>query len=343
MIQSVRLDDPNTSGMDWISVFSQNEEEQRTLAHPFSFARAHFVAQKEGCTVGRISANRSPSQPKRGYFGFFDVDPDLGKETSLCAALLLESAESWLRAQGVEQVFGPVNYSTLFDYRVRLDSDLEARESPRFSWEPNQPESQLQWLHESGYQLHEEYRSTAFRDSGLVLPVSENRYREAMDSGFTVRPIRQDKEKSGILESDLRALFKINSKSFQESFLSEPFDLKAYQQLNIPRYEKLLSDLSFFIVSPGGEEIGYFFLFVDQGYLVWKTLAILPEYQKAGLAGFGIHYAIQTANARGISKVVTALIRKGAPSESLLEKAAPLRLWTHRYGVFNKSLLPSSL
>ncbi len=318
-----------------VKTFARTEGERAALTYPFEFKRNHFLALLQGTVVGRISANLSASDPKRGYFGFFDVNCGSDVLNRECAKGLLASAELWLSSQGADHVVGPVNYSTLFEYRLRLDEGNDPEASPVFSWEPPRRKGFIAWLQGSGYELLEEYHSRAFRDPRLVLPFSQRRYDEALASGFKTRPI----EFSGAESPDLRALFRINSSSFQESFLSEPFDFRAYTTLNIPKHSSLLSEFSFFILNPRGQEVGYFFTFPDQGYLVCKTIAVLPEYQKAGLASFGIHHAISLANEKGINRVVSALIRRGAPSESLLSKAESLMIWEHRYGVFSKKLL----
>ena len=67
-------------------------------------------------------------------------------------------------------------------------------------------------------------------------------------------------------------------------------------------------------------------------------MAILPEYQKAGLASFGIHHSLMLAEKYGIQKVIAALIRNGAPSEVLLKRAESFLIWEHRYAVFEKSI-----
>jgi len=317
--------------------FAENAREREILAYPFGFERSHFIAVRGGKKVGRISANLSLQNPERGYFGFFSCNPQ-EVEAKDAARTLFEVSENWLTRRGVKQVVGPVNYSTLFDYRFKLpsvgsDPSLGPKAS-RFFWEPGQPEVYLEWVRNAGYRILEEYHSIAYQDPASVLPISEKRYQEALDMGFSVRPIRIVDQDRG----DLETLARINAESFQQSFLAEPLDRDAYLKLNVPQYVSLLSEFSFFILNPKKEEVGYFFLFEDQGYLVWKTLAILPAYQKAGLAGFGIHHALTLAKSKGINRLISALIRSGAPSEALLLKAAHLKLWEHRYGVFKKDL-----
>ncbi len=318
-----------------VEVFPHNEGERELIAYPFDFDRAHFIALEDGRRIGRISANTSKRDPGRGYFGFFHVEETgLSESEDACARALLSYAESWLRGKGASHIVGPVNYSTLFDYRIRLDPEEGDSGKEPFFWEPSGSPRSRVWFEREGYQVFEEYHSCAYRNVERVLPVSEKRYEEAIRSGFSTRPIRF----TGGNSPDLEILFRINSRAFQDSFLAEPFDLDAYRTLNVPKYTKLLSDFSFFILNPEGREVGYFFLFPDRESLVWKTLALFPEYQKAGLAGFGIHHALKLALDRGISSVVSALIRRGAPSEALLSRAAPLKAWERRYGVFRKTL-----
>lgn len=85
--------------------------------NPF-FGHAHvqlFVATRDGRDVGRISAHidelalELPVEqgfgPGTGMFGYFDAeDADI-------AATLLDTAEDWLRAQGMTRVVGPISLS----------------------------------------------------------------------------------------------------------------------------------------------------------------------------------------------------------------------------------------
>jgi GNAT superfamily N-acetyltransferase len=315
--------------------FAKNESEKRLIAFPFKFKRTHFVCEIEGRAVGRISANLSERDPRRGYVGMFEMDLSL-KDSERHAKALIQAAEQWLLTMGVEEVYGPVNYSTLFQYRFELPRSVSGSNEPVFFWEPSQPPEYLNWFLGAHFELADEYHSRAFAELHQILPKSEGRFQAALASGFSTRVI----DMKGTPERELRALAKINRGSFEESFLAEPFDEKAYVALIVPQFNTYLSEFSFFILNPAGEEIGYFFLFPEHDYLVWKTLAILPEYQGAGLASFGIHHALSLAQKHNISKVVSALIRKGAGSEQLLKRGEEYLIWEHRYGVFKKRINP---
>lgn len=73
---------------------------------------ASFLAQKEGKTVGRISAILNHNYNnyhncKVGFFGFFDLINDYE-----VAEALLDTATTWCREKGLEAVLGPTNFST---------------------------------------------------------------------------------------------------------------------------------------------------------------------------------------------------------------------------------------
>ena len=68
-----------------------------------------FVAERDGRTVGRISASIDRSHLAKfddatGFFGFLDTvdDPEVVK-------VLLEAAESWLREKGMKRSLGPIS------------------------------------------------------------------------------------------------------------------------------------------------------------------------------------------------------------------------------------------
>jgi len=315
---------------DAIQRFARTDFERKLIAYPFSFERTHFVYEQNGSILGRLSANCSIRDQERGYVGMFDVSAGGGREVALA---LLNAAESWLQNRGVTQIFGPVNYSTFFDYRFEVSRTGQDEPFP-FFWEPRNPSSYPNWFQKAGFQIADEYFSRAYHQVQTILPASQQRYDDSIRAGFSVRTL----DLKSNLNRELKILSRINASSFEENFIAEPFDEELYKSMIAPQYFAKLSEYTFFVLNPEGEEVGYFFLFVENGYLVWKTVAIIPEYQGAGLASFGIHHALQLALKNGVDKLLAALIRVGAPSEVLLNRASKLMLWEHRYAVFQKTV-----
>ena len=71
-----------------------------------------FLAEKDGKTVGRISAilNHNYNEYHKctvGFFGFFDVVNDYD-----VAKILLDTAVAWCRNKGCDAILGPTNFST---------------------------------------------------------------------------------------------------------------------------------------------------------------------------------------------------------------------------------------
>ena len=71
-----------------------------------------FIAHKDGKPVARITAQvdskyNSFNESNTGFFGFFECVNDRG-----IAHALLDTAVAWLKAEGVAEIFGPMNFSS---------------------------------------------------------------------------------------------------------------------------------------------------------------------------------------------------------------------------------------
>ncbi len=82
--------------------------------HPFHRHAevAYLLAEREGRPVGRIAAivnhrHNEFHDERTGFFGFFECE-----NVAVTARALFEAAEGWLRERGMEQVRGPMNFST---------------------------------------------------------------------------------------------------------------------------------------------------------------------------------------------------------------------------------------
>ena len=80
-----------------------------------------FLAERDGEAVGRISAQINPEHDayyheRGGFFGFFECDND-----PAVAQALLETAEDWLQARGVDWVRGPVSFTVNQEIGTMVD------------------------------------------------------------------------------------------------------------------------------------------------------------------------------------------------------------------------------
>ena len=101
-------DDPH-----WVPPLLFEQKQRLTSKNPF-FEHARWqawIARQNGRAVGRISAQidrlyQERHDRKVGYFGMLEAGDD-----SELFATLLQTAENWLRDQGMQQVRGPFNLS----------------------------------------------------------------------------------------------------------------------------------------------------------------------------------------------------------------------------------------
>lgn len=275
----------------------------------------------------RIGANVSLTNPDVGFIGFFETDTST-KEALAIGKGLLHEAEAFLKSKGVKTVYGPLNYNTWFPYRFGLPKDDELT----FSWEPFQPKEYPQVWMEGGFTVCESYQSVGLGDLQGYAEKCRPAYERAVQEGYSFRPVDADR-----LEShEIPALYEISMEGFRDNFLFEPLDPQGFAGIYVPAMKKADLSYSFFVLDKNGKEVGFFYGFVDQGYLVLKTVAVRNEARGKGLSNALTYLQATAALAKGHSKMITALVKTGAQSESYKKKATPL--WTHDYVLLKKEI-----
>ncbi len=115
---SIYKDDPN-----WVPPLIVERREAFSPKHPFfkhAIWRA-WIAYRDGKPVGRISAqidelHLEQSDSKTGFFGLVEAPDD-----DEVFNALFETAENWLREQGMQQISGPFNLSINQDLGVLIE------------------------------------------------------------------------------------------------------------------------------------------------------------------------------------------------------------------------------
>jgi hypothetical protein len=111
-------DDPN-----WVPPLTLERKEALSASHPY-FTHAKWcawVAYRNGKPVGRISAqidelHLKQHETKTGFFGLIEAPED-----DEVFKALFETAENWLRGQGMTHVVGPFNLSINQDLGVLIE------------------------------------------------------------------------------------------------------------------------------------------------------------------------------------------------------------------------------
>lgn len=284
---------------------------ERFLKTPFPKPHEFWLleANDRSVPLALLSANVSLTNQDIGYLGFFDMDLSL-PQSELIGRELLQQGISWLRTQGVKEVLGPIQFSTWFPYR------LQTKPHPvtSFAWEPQNPLAYNSIFKNVGFKTKARYHSHGFRGLEKVCEITQPIYEKAIHQGFQIREFDSHR-----LQDEIKILHRITLKSFSQNFLFEPIGLEQFTHLYVPMAQK--SDMSYahFAVDPTGNEVGYFFCFLDQNYLVLKSVGLLPEARGHGLSHALTYHAFNKAKQQGIEQFVTALVKEGAASESKIE------------------------
>ena len=303
------------------------------------WSREFWLVEQDGRVVGRAGASVSSSRAATGYLGFFDVDVE-STERDAVAAMLLDCARAWLAARGVRRIYGPVDLATWFSYRFRVPIDTtvaEDAEAP-FAWEPVNPPEYVRWFRTSGFAEAERYYSQGFAVEhpalmGQVVSMSRPAHEQARSEGFAFRDFDAARP-----EADLAALHAMSVEAFRESFLFEPIPFEAFRALGASRSAQFQERLTHFVLDPDGREAGFIHAFVDRGYVVIKTLAVRPAHRGRKLSTALLHLVLREAGARGVHQGISALVKRGGPSDPLGNRYEQVRGWRHEYALFTECL-----
>lgn len=152
------------------------------------------------------------------FFGYFDCLPDL----QACRSLFVEM-EHWARSQGAQVVYGPINFSTFGQYRLRLDNFNRAP----FVGEPYNPEWYPELVQQLGYQLSHQYSSELLGDTRVLLTDVGDKYARqaaALTDDLTLRPLTAE-----VWNSNLDQLYPLVHSIFADNFAFTPIDEDSFR------------------------------------------------------------------------------------------------------------------
>ncbi|MGK0368007.1 MAG: hypothetical protein ACI9QD_001147 [Thermoproteota archaeon] len=130
-------------------VFSNNNPFLKDMSIRF------FQISDRARLVGFIPKSNIINNEEAAFFGFWDSENNDLDHTSL-----FDEFESWAMSKGIKQVFGPINFNTYFDYRLKL----AASESDSFFLEPSNNEYMVKLLGGIGYKPEVLYLTYEFRN-----------------------------------------------------------------------------------------------------------------------------------------------------------------------------------
>lgn len=262
--------------------------------------------------------------------GFFGLAPDVNE------AMMQEGFQLALQRilkPTVRKLVGPMNGSTWFSYRLRVD-----QHPLQFDWEPKADPRLESLLQTAGFSYWAHYHSIAtagLRDMQAYLEKDWNRVKER---GLIVRRIGLEDLKTGAL-FDLHRLSQIG---FAGNPLFVPLGFEAFAR----SYLQGKTDKENFIYmayDAAGRAVAFFLAFLEPSHLgqpqktlVLKTAATDPDYRRQGLSNALLYAICQDLPEAVSDNYISALVFQGWTSESFARHGKTL--WEHQYVLMAKDL-----
>lgn len=217
--------------------------------HTYGVAR-HFIAAREGLDVGRCSAMVNSRATKAdgtvvGYVGHWEcVDDDA------VAGTLLDAAVDWLRTQGCNEIWGPIDYSTWYTYRFSLGPD----DTPPLMLEPYSPAHYDRQWRAYGFELVHTYFTAVTHDMRRMVDYSEPKLREAIAAGYSFRMLDPKR-----FDEALDALYDMSVVGFGANPHYTPIDRDEFLLMYGDAKRGIDPRLMIFAISPDGNIAGFIF------------------------------------------------------------------------------------
>ncbi len=212
------------------------------------------------------------------FFGFWDTVDDTEVNR-----LKFAEFESWAKSCKAQVIYGPINFSTAFEYRLQTDSF----EKPVFWGEPKNPKYYNQILSDLGYGPGESYVSYFCKDIGELREEIKKNVAPFMGSlreKYGIVPI----EKSS-WEERKNEIFKLTENIFMENFAYTRFSKTVFKSFYGQRFLNLICPrTSLFLQDKStGELVGMAVNFNDGNLssgrtLLLKTIGVEKKHRHMG-------------------------------------------------------------
>lgn len=298
--------------------------------------------------VARLVARRSPALYDEkgapyGLLGFFEALPGHPEAVSR----LFAEAIAWLRETGAGPVVGPMDGDTWHRYRLNVGPFGD----PPFLSEPYNPPYYQRLWEENGFAVLSRYYSKRV-DAADVVAHLEGKHRTALDAGYRLRPLDLLR-----LPDELRLLYALSRRIFARNFLYTEIPEEEFLALYEGLGNLLDPELVWFARSPEGEDVGFLFAYPDRFRAVaamrgkqglgaklrfflhrhripavdFKTLGVLPEHRRSGVAAALFYEGHARAIEKGWGAANHCLFREGNPSGELDGGAGRILRTYHLY------------
>lgn len=268
------------------------------------------IQPQSGEVIARLGADIGAIHSSVGF-----LEANKTEQGSFAAAILLNEAIDWLKNNGVTIVYGPMDFNSWFNYRFKkIENDVEA--ATNHPWEPEASRSYEDLFRTNGFKDEIRYASYFF-DLTHVSQWQQHiehlkpDYERAVNAGFKMREISTQENS----EQDIRSIFEISNVAFANQPMFESIPFSMFSALTLPALTNYNATPSKICFDKNNRPVGFLFAFYLHGLIVYKSVAVLPEYQAMGIGNAMTLELCEFGLKNNVTKCVGALIRSGNKSE----------------------------
>jgi GNAT superfamily N-acetyltransferase len=240
-----------------------------------------------------VMAMLDPRLPGLGLVGFFGcTDINSGSQVLLKAC-------DWLKEQGIDNVYGPINGTITRDYRLNLADDF------RVPGEPVNPLFYIDAFRKAGFGVFNQYVCGIAKHyklfNKLFIRIPPKDYSHLSVRAFNI--------KSQI--DDLKIYHELMNLIFPSQSIYCPVITWEERYYNVADKDPIFDPSYTYFLEDGGQPVGMVVAFPYKGKLILGVLGILPEYRGHHISGLLIRKVHEQASRDHLEAAVYAMIRVG--------------------------------
>jgi GNAT superfamily N-acetyltransferase len=247
---------------------------------------------------------------------------------------LFETSIDWLKNAGAGTIVGPMDGDTWHSYRLNVGPHDERP----FLLEPYNPPYYPELWERNGFEVLERYYSLRVDDLPGVIRRLEPKARKVLDAGYRLERLRVEH-----FEDELNRFYELSCRIFAHNFLYSEIPRDRFMKLYSGTRGLIDADLVRFAVAPDGTDAGFLFALPDRFRAVaamkgskglvarlrfltlrnrtdavnLKSLGVVSEHRRSGLAAALMHCGYRTALDKGYRRTNLCLILDDNPSGKL--------------------------
>ena len=264
-----------------------------------------FGCYRNDQLIGRVVASVDHNLPDQdvGHFGYFEAVPDI-----VCARMLMQACEQWIREKGKKRMEGPVNLNMLAGYRVQTAGfDTEA-----FPGEPRNPSYYADLLSASGYREVSRWQSWDISPLALlglraVDWLQRSRRRTTRAQGYRLEALRTD-----CLEKEARKIHYLVHEIFADNYGFSAVDLAEHLQMQGAALDGSVNVAGAFLYhSTTSKPVGFSYGFYRDRTAIFHTFGVAKAHRGTGAADLLFHQGLDEIRSQGVTRAIGALAKAG--------------------------------